>query len=106
VVLAFEMTDLTTILNIVLTILTIISIILAIIFKLKAGDWKGAAEEAGKLNTECAKALDTIKNKTEGTPARAVVADTLKATGAELEKVGLKGAMDAKLRELGLAEKS
>jgi len=106
VVLAIELTDIGTILNLVLLILTILSVIIAIIFKLKAGDWKGAAEEAGKLNTECAKALDTIKTKTEGTPARAVVADTLKATGAELEKVGLKGVMDAKLRELGLAEKS
>jgi hypothetical protein len=105
-ILAIELTDIGTILNLVLAVLTILSVVIAIIFKLKAGDWKGAAEEAGKLNMECAKALDTIKTKTEGTPARAVVADTLKATGAELEKAGLKSVMDAKLRELGLTEKS
>lgn len=105
-VLAFEMGDVNTILNIVLTVLTIISIILAIIFKLKAGDWKGAAEEAGKLLGTCTKTINTIKDKTEGTPARSIVADTLKAEGAELEKVGLKSVMDAKLREYGLAEKS
>lgn len=105
-VLAFEIGDLNTILTCILLLFTILSTVIAIIYKIKAGDWKGAAEEAGKLTGACAQAIDKIKAKTEGTPARAVVADTLKAQGEELEKAGLKGVMDAKLRELGLGEKS
>jgi hypothetical protein len=105
-VLAFAFTDVNTILTCLALLLTIITSVIAIIYKIKAGNWQGVAEETGKLANECAKTIDTIKGKTDGTPARAVVTDALKIQGAELEKVGLKSAMDAKLLELGLNAKS
>lgn len=90
------------IISIVLALITLATTAYAIYQKIKAGDYKGAKEEAEKLLNEGAKAIDKIKRVTEGTDARYLVRDTLKDHGVKLDDLGLKGKMDEKLKQLDL----
>jgi hypothetical protein len=94
------------IISIVLALITLGTTAYAVYQKIKAKDYKGAAEEAGKLRDEAIKTIDKIKTVTDGMDARHLVKDVLKASGEELGVAGLKGKMDAKVKELGLNEHS
>jgi len=85
-----------------------------IIQKVKAGNFKGLAADLAKAGKQtddllghATSALNQIKVDTSGVEnARAIVRKTLKNTGMDLEAAGLKALMDAKLKELGLDNKS
>lgn len=94
------------ILSIVVILITMGTTAYAIIQKIKARDFQGAAEEAGKLRDEAIKAIDKIKTTTDGMDARHLIKDVLKSTGENLNVLGLKDKMDAKVKELGLNEQS
>jgi hypothetical protein len=87
------------------SITTIVTTILAIIKHIKAKNYKGAVDEGSKLLQTVASTIDEIKNKTTG-DGRGVVKTALKNAGGVLDSMGLKSKMDAKLKELGLDDKS
>jgi len=94
------------IISIVLALITIGTTIYAIYQKIKAGDYKGAKEEAEKLLGESVKVVDKVKKVTDGMDARVLVKDVLRDHGSSLSELGLKEKMDAKLKELGLDDQS
>ena len=94
------------IISIVMALATVCTTVYAIYQKIKAGDFKGAKEEADKLLTEGVRVVDKIKKVTDGMDARCLVKDALKDHGETLDGLGLKEKMDAKLKELGLEDKS
>ena len=93
------------IIAIITAVLGAISTIIAIIQSIKKGNWKKAATEGGQLLDVAANTIDTIKSKTDGS-ARAEVSNALADAGGALNTLGLKDKMDAKLKELGLDDKS
>jgi hypothetical protein len=94
------------IISIVMALITLGTIVWGIIQKIKAGDWKGAAQDADKLLKEGVTVIDKIKKTTDGMDSRHLITDVLKDHGEKLNGLGLKGLMDTKLRELGLDDKA
>jgi predicted outer membrane lipoprotein len=84
---------------------TLIAGIVAIINALKAKKYGEAAKISGTMFDKAAHTLDSLKKRTDGTDARGFVADALVDLGTSAESAGIKDAMDAKLRELGLDDK-
>lgn len=95
-------------------LVALVTTIWGIVQKIRAGNWKGAAEDAqkagkqlGDLLNHTTHAINKMKMNTVGVgQARSVVRQVLKNTGQDLEAAGLRSAMDAKLKELGLNDKS
>lgn len=87
-------------------ITTLITTIIAIWKSIKAGNYKQAADDGGKMLDAVAVAVDKIKTGSSSNGARELVSSSLKDMGTKLEDLGLKEKMDAKIKELGLDDKS
>ena len=85
---------------------TLIAGIVAIIKAIQAGKYLQAAKDGGALLQATSAAIDMIKTGTADTAGRYVVEAELKNMGMRLDALGLKETMDAKLKELGLDDRS
>jgi hypothetical protein len=84
---------------------TLIGAIIALIQAIKAKNYKKAKEEGMRLLTTTVKVIDAVKKNTDG-DAREILKTALKSAGGQLDSMGLKAAMDSKLKELGVDDKS